>query len=113
MINAGHGDGVKRTSLRTLAAAPAGVFIDDDGIFPEGDAVKGAGVEASRFRALLALDGPADVSRLNDVTAPPTVAALGSQGEPGLAGVTGDAGCHAGLTTDTEFRICLNMIKHG
>lgn len=27
--------------------------------------------------------------------------------------MTGDAGCHAGLTADTEFRICLNMIKHG
>ena len=60
MINAGHGDGVKGTSLRTLAAAPTGVFIDDDGIFPEGDAVKRTGIETTRFRTLLALDGPGD-----------------------------------------------------
>lgn len=60
VVNAGHGDGIKGAGAGAFAAAPAGIFVNDDLIVTEGDAVKGTGVEAARFWTLLALDGFGD-----------------------------------------------------
>ena len=112
VVDLGHVDGLEGAGTGTFPAAPAGIFVDDDRVRPQGDAMEGAGFHAARLRALLALDGFGDLRRVNDMDPRCEVEAPRLEGEQGLARMAGHTGGHAGLAADAEFRVCLDVFKH-
>ena len=99
--------------MGAFAAAPAGVFVDDDGTLAEKDAVEGAGRHALRIAALHTVYGLGDVAGAHDADARRKIVAVRLHGKDALARMADDAGGHAGIAANAQLRVDFDVFIHG
>lgn len=109
----GHHNSPEGAGTGALAAAPAGIFIDDDSPFAQEYAVERTGTHALWIRTLLTLYGLGNIIRMDNVNARREIIAVRSHGKNTLSRMTDDAGGHAGFAADAQLRVDFNMLIHG